>query len=389
MQNGIPSQLTDFQLVEEVTRLASYERRTTAALVAHLAELEARRLYLSAGFSSMFAYCTQALRLSEGGAYNRIEVSRAVRRFPVILELMEEGALTLANVRRLAPHLTEENHRQRLAAASYKRRHEVEDLLALWNPRPDVASSVRRLPPARPPVSGISERFTEQPCSGERVLTGPADLVPQSPILGAPTPELPPQVVTALAPDRYQVRFTASAEACQKLREAQDLLRHAVPSGDVGEIFDRALTALLGTLVRKKFAAADQLRPSRGQAVESRNIPAEVKRAVVARDRGSCAFVGDTGRRCGERGFLEFHHVVPHARGGAATIENIQLRCRPHNGYEGELRFGPRMPPEVRKAVEAYEDGREGRWGGLVPGQVRSGEAQSGYAARLRRPAAP
>jgi hypothetical protein len=50
----------------------------------------------------------------------------------------------------------------------------------------------------------------------------------------------------------------------------------------------------------------------------SRYIPAAVKRAVWARDQGRCAFVGTTGR-CGETGFLEFHHRVPYAEGGQAS----------------------------------------------------------------------
>ena len=41
-----------------------------------------------------------------------------------------------------------------------------------------------------------------------------------------------------------------------------------------------------------------------------------------------------------ETAFLEFHHVVPYADGGAATVANIELRCRAHNQYEASLFFG-------------------------------------------------
>jgi len=148
--------------------------------------------------------------------------------------------------------------------------------------------------------------------------------------------------MSALSADRYQIRFTASAETCEKLKLAQDMLRHAVPSGDPAEIFDRALTALLAELERRRFAAAERPRTGRPAAEGSRAIPATVKRAVVARDEGRCAFVADTGRRCGTRAFLEFHHVIPYARGGPATVGNIQLRCRAHNDYEAELDYGDR-----------------------------------------------
>ena len=51
-------------------------------------------------------------------------------------------------------------------------------------------------------------------------------------------------------------------------------------------------------------------------------------------------------RRCETRAFLEFHHVIPYAMGGEATIENIQLRCRAHNGYEADLYYGPGRPSD-------------------------------------------
>ena len=104
MKHSIPSHLTDAAIMSEVVHLAACERDKMAALVAHLAELDARRLYLGAGFSSTFVYCTAILHLSEGGAYNRIEAARAARKYPIILDLLEDGALDLTTARLLAPH---------------------------------------------------------------------------------------------------------------------------------------------------------------------------------------------------------------------------------------------------------------------------------------------
>jgi 5-methylcytosine-specific restriction endonuclease McrA len=160
--------------------------------------------------------------------------------------------------------------------------------------------------------------------------------------------------VAPLAPQRYKVQFTARAETYEKLRLAQDLLRHQIPDGDLDQIFHRALTALLEDLVRQKVAATDRPRRARPTAPSSRHIPAEVKRAVWLRDGGRCAFVGTSGRRCTATGFLEFHHVRPHAVGGESTIDNIQLRCRAHNAYEAGLYFGPSTLAEVREAPACY-----------------------------------
>ncbi|HET7292011.1 MAG TPA: HNH endonuclease, partial [Vicinamibacteria bacterium] len=171
-----------------------------------------------------------------------------------------------------------------------------------------------------------------------------------------PPPARPAAVVTPLSPDRYKVQVTIGGDTLEKLRLAKDLLRHAVPSGDEAAILDRALNALLADLAQRKFAAAERPRPSGGTASGSRHIPADVKRVVWLRDLGRCAFVGTTGRRCIERGFLEFHHLHPHALGGRATPANIQLRCRAHNGYEARVDFGERLVPE--RACEGATGGR-------------------------------
>jgi hypothetical protein len=87
--------LSDAELIQHVKRLAANERQATAQLIAHLAEMDARRLYLGEGCSSLFTYCTQVLHLSEHAAYGRIEAARAARKFPMLLEPVVSGALHL------------------------------------------------------------------------------------------------------------------------------------------------------------------------------------------------------------------------------------------------------------------------------------------------------
>jgi hypothetical protein len=101
--------LPDDELLAEVKRLAATERCATAALIRSLIEVDARRLCLGEGCSSLFTYCTQVLHLSESAAYNRMEAARAARRFPEVLTALEDGSLTLTAVRLLAPHVTPDN----------------------------------------------------------------------------------------------------------------------------------------------------------------------------------------------------------------------------------------------------------------------------------------
>lgn len=144
------TRLSGADLLAEVARLAAREREATAALIAHLAELDARRLYLTEGCASLFTYCTQVLHLSEHAAYGRIEAARAARRYPVLLERLADGSVTLTTVTLLAPHLTPENYRDLLDQARHKSRREVEALVAALRPQPPVPASVRQLPPPRP-----------------------------------------------------------------------------------------------------------------------------------------------------------------------------------------------------------------------------------------------
>ncbi len=138
--------LSNHDLLDLVKRLVVDERQATARLIASLMEVDARRLYLGEGSSSLFTYCTQVLHLSEYAAYGRIEAARAARRFPRILDLLAEGAITLTAVGLLAPHLTGANHVELLNAARHKSKREVEHLVAQIHPRPDVPSSIRKLP---------------------------------------------------------------------------------------------------------------------------------------------------------------------------------------------------------------------------------------------------
>src|SRR5512145_2560453 len=122
------AQLANPDLLARVKQLAAREREATAALIAHLAELDARRLYLAEGCSSLFTYCTQVLHLSEHAAYGRIEAARAARRYPILLDRLAEGSVTLTTVGLLAPHLTPENHRDLLDQARHRSRRAAEAL---------------------------------------------------------------------------------------------------------------------------------------------------------------------------------------------------------------------------------------------------------------------
>jgi hypothetical protein len=328
--------LSDTELVAEVKNAAVNERGATVTLISLLAEFDERHLFLGEGCSSLFTYCTQVLRLSEHAAYGRIAAARASRRWPAILPLLAAGEINLTTVVLLGPHLTEENHDAMLEASRDKSKSEIERLIAALQPQPAIASSVRRLPNPAPLRAMSLDR------SRGTAPTVTAAAVPQR-VAEATSPR---PVMAPLAPDRYLIKVTVSAAAHANLKCAQDLLRHSIPTGEPAVIVERALAALVAQLEKARLARvgkpktprpAGRARPAdrvkASDRVTTRHVPAAVRRSVWQRDGGRCAFVGTEGR-CGETGFLEFHHLQPFADRGPTTAKNLSLRCRAHNLHE-------------------------------------------------------
>src|SRR5690349_9835709 len=213
------SSVSDGEVVARLKVLVARERGVTAAVLAHLGEVEARRLFLPAACSSMHGYCMQVLGMSEEEAFKRLRVARVARRFPVVLEAIADGRLHLSGALMLAPHLTDENADELVSEGSGKSKAEIAVMLARWAPRPDVAPRL--------------EPIAEQP-----QMAGTPEVAP-----GRPAPQ--PKPVTPLAPQRFELKLTIDEKTKGKIERAQALMRHQVPSGDVAEVLDRALDALL------------------------------------------------------------------------------------------------------------------------------------------------
>ncbi len=340
--------LADDELLRRTGELAVRGKRIDAALIAHMAEVDHRKLYRGQACSSMFAYAVQRLRLSESQAYERITVARRAREFPLLLEMLADGRLTLTAAAKLGPHLTSDNAAALLARAVHATRREVELLVAEVAPRPDVASSVRKLPTRAPAtqrpahavgpagvVGGVMGPAGEvRPAGVVGGHMGPADAVgPDVPVSARPR-------VEPISPARYRVQFTASAKLEAKIARARALLRHKFPSGDIVAVVDEAMTLLVDRLERRRCGKAERPRANAPTASASRHVPAAARRVVWQRDGGRCTFVDRQGLRCRVREALEIHHVDPFGKGGETCVANLRLLCRTHNQFQAELDYG-------------------------------------------------
>jgi 5-methylcytosine-specific restriction endonuclease McrA len=367
--------LSDTALLRRVSELVKQTRADEADLIAHIGEVDARRLHARQAVPSLFAWCTEILRFSEQEAYARITAARASRKHPMLLEMLRDGRLHLSGIVRLAPHLTLANRQAVLKRATHRSKRQIEELVAELEPKPDAKAKIRKLPERRatahsatghglPPafVGRASGGPGSRGAAGGEVRPDPGASDRRLPGLRLDTlagsgPQLCPGRVAAspkpalsgsgrvepLAPARYRVQFTASAELRDKLERLRALMRSSVPDGDLAEIIDQAVTEKLERLESKRFGKTR--RPRKGLAgvkttPSSRHIPAPIRRAVYERDGGRCTFVDRQGRRCTARKHLEFHHDDPYGRGGVHSLKNLRLVCRTHNVHLAECDYG-------------------------------------------------
>jgi len=334
--------LSDDELLRRLSALLSQSRRVESELIAHIAEVDERRLYAREASSSMFAYATEVLHLSEHEAYERITAARASRKYPMLLVMLADGRLHLSGIGKLAPHLTEGNCERLLARAAYKTKRQIEELLVELSPKPDVPAVIRKLPDSS--VKALS-RIPVGELGPDRAAT--SQPTPEPGPTEAPAPPPVPPVVEPLAPSRYKIQFTASGELREKLERLQALMH-----GDLAAVIEAAVTEKLERLEAKRYAQTKSPRKSLQQtdtSAKSRYIPAAVRRLVRQRDGGQCRFVNEEGRRCTERRGLEFHHHDPFGRGGDHDPEQISLMCQPHNAYLAEREYGKEVMKRYRR----------------------------------------
>ncbi len=163
-----------------------------------------------------------------------------------------------------------------------------------------------------------------------------------------------PATIEPLAPARYKVQFTATAELREKLERLQALMRSSVPAADLAAVIEAAVTEKLERLEARRFGRTK--RPRKGVletdvTPRSRRVPAAVRRAVHERDEGRCGYVDKQGRRCTARGAVELHHCHPFGMGGDHSVGNVRLMCRVHQRLLAEADFGRQAVGPQRRST--------------------------------------
>ena len=295
------SALSDEQLLDDIQKLLGSERQLLVQHLRYLIEIEDRRLALRAAYSSLFELCTEQLHMSEGQAFRRINAARLGRRFPLVLELIESGAVHLSALVILRDVLTEQNHEELLRQASGKSKHQVQALVAAHFPKPDAPSKIRRVP-------GRSRAQAESSSSHCRLTDLRRAKHPRRPRRRCARPHRPrssrcPQRVTKCSSPR--AKSSATSSSWHKNR-----LSHANPSRDLAIVLEQAVDLLLAKLENAKLAKTN--RPAKKpRRAKHGAVTRAARRKTFERDGERCAYVDPvTGRRCNARGFLEVDHMA-------------------------------------------------------------------------------
>jgi hypothetical protein len=335
------SQLDDQQLLAQLPHARAAERKATAEVIACLAEVDRRRLYLAEACSSLHTFCVLRLGYSESEAQKRIQVARLAQRLPKVLEELANGSMHLTGLFVLSSYLTDQNADALLAEARAKSRREIEAVIARWFPRSDLLPSITPLSPPSIDVSVASPGTSDSPAVADQTTQ-------------AITGSTRKFRIEPLSASSYRIEFTASAALRDKIEQTRNMLGHTIPSGDLAQLFERAIDALLLAETKRRMGTASGRR-RRELKPHTRHVPVEVARAVWERDGFQCTFVDAQGRRCAERRFLTLEHHEPFARGGPSSVDNLCVLCAPHNAERARDEFGAAHIEAKRLEASAHE----------------------------------
>ena len=250
--------LSDRELLRETRNLVRHERHLQGAIIDHLAEIEARGLYMERGFSSLFDYAVRELGYSDAAAARRIGAMRLCADQPDAREGLRDGSLTLSAAAELQWAFDRQRRRGSICGTAA--------IAPAGTPAPDSAPAVP-LPPAEPEppplvLDAVGRRHLVEEAAGKSARQVRQMLADLDPELAPPADRVRP-----LGDGRYELKATIDGQCRQGLEQLRGLLSHVDPRMTMGQ--------LVGRVVQEALDRHDPSRPPRRARSGSR--PAEAK----------------------------------------------------------------------------------------------------------------
>ena len=278
---------------QEAVGLAGQYKRCQSRLIEILQKADAYKVFRALEYNSLFDYAVRGLGLSEGCACNLIQVSRKAKEVPELKRAIDSGELTVSKARRLAPVITPHNQASWIELAQQLPQRELERKVAEVRPECLVKERIKPVAAKRCMlVCGISQAL-------EKKIQRAKDLLSQS------------QRASASLEQTLEAAVNLYLEKKDPVARAKRAAQHKKPPTKKGEEHGE-----------RQIARSGHPRPA---------IPAPIANAVRVRDGGQCTHRDATGRRCTSQRFVELHHLVPMALGGAHTVGNLTTLCFHHH----------------------------------------------------------
>ena len=237
--------------------LARHEQALQLSVLDHLREIEARRLYLRRGYSSLFDYTVRELHYTEAAAWRRIKAMRLCRETRGVRERLQDGSLNLSNAA-LLQNFFERWDRNGggpgVAASAAAGRDAAASAAAGTSAAPRAGSAPAAAPGkagARLPV--LDARARQQLV--ERAMGKSTRQLQQMLAEVDPEAAVPAERLRALGDGRWELKAVIDAECQRGLQQLRELLSHVDPHLTVGQ--------LVGRLVREGVERYDPSRPPR------------------------------------------------------------------------------------------------------------------------------
>jgi hypothetical protein len=122
-----------------------------------------------------------------------------------------------------------------------------------------------------------------------------------------------------------------------------------LPLGEAGLIVEH-----MRALSQAAMQLRDELQLLTGSTMARKSVPARLRFAILKRDNHTCQYCG----RSAAAVALQVDHVIPVARGGLTTWENLRTACEDCNA--GKSDGDPSHPPRSQLVRVFLE--REGIW---------------------------
>ena len=314
--------ISNEELTLRVEKLVRSERKLTHIILAHIVEIESRRIYAELGFDGMFSYLTKSLGYSESAAYRRLQTARLLKSAPTIAEKLEQGSLNLSQLTQVQKCLK----LQGLSVRSDVKKLDIEITKVTKSTSLEVI------------LAKIENKNTFET---KKILAIEFDQ--------------PFQTQTILTPQKdesVRIELTFTKEQFELLQESKNLLSHTIHNNSLADVIEHlALKFNKSILGKNKNKNKNDLqkgdlsafaKPTKmiqrfaATKMQRRKLSIKLKRQLMEVANHTCQYVNKgTGKKCESKYQLQVDHVHPLAKGGSNHKNNLQILCRTHNHFKG------------------------------------------------------